>query len=73
MALIRQSGPDSGLGFQLKVLKAFTDVPSSLGSGFGEADSRELVPPHPFPGSAHKTVEYKTVVKVSRLSYARLS
>jgi len=30
---IRQSRPDSGLGFQAKVLENFQVVPSSLGSG----------------------------------------
>ena len=30
---ISQSRPDSGLGFQVKVLKIFKGVPSSLGSG----------------------------------------
>ena len=33
MAHTRQSRPDSGLGFQVKVLKTFQVVPSSLGSG----------------------------------------
>ena len=33
MAHIRQSWPDSGLGFQVKVLKPFSGDPSSLGSG----------------------------------------
>ena len=33
MAHIRQSRPDSGLGFHVKVLKIFQVVPSSLGSG----------------------------------------
>ena len=33
LAHIRQSRPDSGLGFQVKVLKIFQDVPSSLESG----------------------------------------
>jgi len=33
MAHIRQSRPDSGLGFRVKVLKIFQVVPSSLGSG----------------------------------------
>jgi len=33
VAHIRQSRPDSGLGFQVKVLKTFKDVPSSLESG----------------------------------------
>ena len=33
MARIRQSRPDSGLGFQAKVPKTFYLVPSSLGSG----------------------------------------
>ena len=34
MAHIRQSRPDSGLGFQVKILTPFHVVPSSLGSGF---------------------------------------
>ena len=33
MAHVRQSGPDSGLGFQVFVIKTFKDVPSSLGRG----------------------------------------
>ena len=33
MEHIRQSRPDSGLGFQVKVRKTFQVVPSSLGSG----------------------------------------
>ena len=33
IAHIRQSGPDSAVGFQVKVLKPFQVVPSSLGSG----------------------------------------
>ena len=33
MAHIRQSRPDSGLGFQVDVLEPFHVVPSSLGSG----------------------------------------
>jgi len=33
MAHIRQSRPDSGRGFQVKGLKTFLGVPSSLGSG----------------------------------------
>ena len=33
MAHVRQSRPDYGLGFQVKVLKPFQVVPSSLGSG----------------------------------------
>ena len=33
MTHIRQSKPDSGLGFQVKVLKPFEGVPSSLGNG----------------------------------------
>ena len=32
-AHVRQSRPDSGLGFQVKVFKLFQGVPSSLGSG----------------------------------------
>jgi len=35
MAHVRQSGPESGLDFQIKVLKTFQVVPSSLGSGGG--------------------------------------
>jgi len=37
MAHIGQSRPDSGLGLQVKVLKPFQAVPSSLGSGRGDA------------------------------------
>ena len=33
MAHIRQSRPDSGIGFHVKVLKTFQVVPFSLGSG----------------------------------------
>jgi len=33
MAHIRQSRPDSGLGFHVKVVETFNVVPSSLGSG----------------------------------------
>ena len=33
MAHLRQSSPDYGLAFQLKVLETFQAVPSSLGSG----------------------------------------
>ena len=33
MAYIRQSRPDSGLGFQVKVLEIFQVVSSSLGNG----------------------------------------
>ena len=33
MAHVRQSRPDYGLGFQVKVLKTRQVVPSSLGSG----------------------------------------
>ena len=33
MALILQSRPDAGLVFQVKALKWFRGVPSSLGSG----------------------------------------
>ena len=33
MAHTRQSGPDFGLGFQVKVLQKFEVVPFSLGSG----------------------------------------
>ena len=37
MAHIRQTRPDSGLGFQVKVLDNFRVDPSSLGSGTGAA------------------------------------
>ena len=33
MAHIRQSGPDSGVVFQVKVLEIFAIIPCSLGSG----------------------------------------
>ena len=33
MALIRQSRPDSGLGFEVEVIETFQVVLSSLGSG----------------------------------------
>jgi len=42
MAHIRQSRPDSGCGFQVKVLKTFQVFPSSLGSGTRHGDT----PPH---------------------------
>ena len=42
MAHTRQSRPDSGLGFHVKVLKTFKAVPSSLGSGYGRADVRSV-------------------------------
>jgi len=42
MAHIRQSRPDFGLGFQLKVRKPFSVVPSSLGSGPGRFCSRTV-------------------------------
>ena len=37
MAHIRQPRPDSGIGFQVKVLKPFSVVPSSLGRGHTSA------------------------------------
>ena len=40
MARVTQSGPDSGLGFQIKVLETFQVVLSSLGSGWGVALGR---------------------------------
>ena len=40
MAHIKQSRPDSGLGFQVKVLKTFYAVPSSFGSGKVERSTR---------------------------------
>ena len=50
MAHTRLSRPDSGLGFQVKVLKTFQMVPSSLGSGHAVSDpvsSRKLKIPIP--------------------------
>ena len=35
MAHVKQSRPDSGLGFQVNVIETFRVVPSSLGSGQG--------------------------------------
>jgi len=40
MAHVRQSRPEYGLGFQVKVLKPFYIVPSSLGSGSGGSACR---------------------------------
>ena len=34
VAHIRQSGPDSGLGFRAKVIKTVEGVPTLLGSGY---------------------------------------
>jgi len=42
MANIRLSRPDSGLGFEVKVLKPFQVVPSSLGSGLLRAKVSDL-------------------------------
>jgi len=39
VAHIRQSRPDAGLAFQVKFLKMFQCVPSSLGSGLGTSVS----------------------------------
>ena len=41
MALIRQPGPDSGLGFDVEVLKPFEVVPFFLGNGSGDTHYRE--------------------------------
>jgi len=43
MAHIRQSRPDSGLGFRSKVLKIFKVVLSSLGSGWHPACLESLL------------------------------
>ena len=48
MAHVRQSGPESGLGFQVNVLRTFGVVPSSLGNGVGLDHLKEL------QGSDHK-------------------
>ena len=37
---LRQSRPDYGFGFQVKVLKTFQGVPSLLGSGQGQRGER---------------------------------
>jgi hypothetical protein len=50
MAHIRQSRPDSGLGFQVKVLKIFQVVPSSLGS------AKSTSPDTPTPATPRKTL-----------------
>ena len=55
MAHVRQAGPDSGLGFQVKVLKNQI-VPSSLGSGLGEG-------PH---GSADHSGPVQTILDPCR-------
>jgi len=44
MAHIRQSRPDSGLGFHVKVLKPFEVVPPSPGRGPGDLDHQEEDP-----------------------------
>ena len=36
MAHVRQSRPDFGLGFRVKILQTFRAVPSSLGSGLSD-------------------------------------
>ena len=62
MAHIRQSRPDSGLGFQVKVVHTIPVVPSSLGSGgctcLGSVSS--LLPRRAqAPGSRVKDVEFR--------------
>ena len=42
MARVRQSRPDSGLGFQVKVLETFQVVSSSLGNDIGGAAAEML-------------------------------
>ena len=42
MAHIRQSKPDSGLGFEVKGPQTFQGVPSSLGSGNAQAQTSSL-------------------------------
>jgi hypothetical protein len=56
LAHIRQSRPDSGLGFQVKVLQTFQVVPSSLGRVHGYLADKKQPPPQdptvgPFLGS----------------------
>ena len=43
LAHIRQSRPDSGIGFQAKVLHTFEGFPSSLGSGPGGGSGTRVV------------------------------
>ena len=60
MAHVRQSRPDSGRGFQVKTLKPFSVVSSSLGSG-ASADLLVLdplspgMPPASLPSAAERT------------------
>jgi len=42
MAHMRQSRPDSGLGFQVKVLRTIQVVAASLGSGKGISQSNRI-------------------------------
>jgi hypothetical protein len=42
MAHVRQSRPDSGLGFEVKVLKTLQVVPSTLASGLGIKNVQRL-------------------------------
>ena len=71
MARIRQSKPDSGLGFQVKVLHTLQGVPSSLGSGLSRHAAftvpkrgannnparRSSHTANPPPGTLHKNPE----------------
>ena len=68
MAHIRQSRPDSGLGFQAKVLETFSAVPSSLGSRMAASASLTALPiSRHVPHTEHGTYEaVKTPVKQSR-------
>ena len=55
MAHMRQMEPDSGLEFQVNVLKAFEGVPSSLGS------SGDTTPCRIFGVTLHSHVRYKEI------------
>ena len=50
MAHVRQSRPDSGLGFKVKVLKTLHVVASPLGTGMGASTDGALIelPCHAF-------------------------
>jgi len=69
MAHIRQSRPDSGLGFQANVLKPFKGVPSSLGSGWGLSSSSLI----PSLLDSHVNLEWCDKIKLSNLLLPRKS
>ena len=57
---IRQSRPDSGLGFQAKVPQSFKVVPSSLGSGkHAQSASRARHTTHAPAGNTHRLCAHR--------------